>query len=44
MKSMNYGNRFVTKVSGDNGIDGVIHEDKLGFSLITYRRSAGTRV
>ena len=34
MKSMNYGNGFVTKVSGDNGIDGVIHEDKLGFSLI----------
>lgn len=34
MKSMNYGNGFVTKISGDNGIDGVIHEDKLGFSLI----------
>lgn len=34
MKSMNYGDGFVTKVSGDNGIDGVIHEDKLGFSLI----------
>ena len=24
----------MTKVSGDNGIVGVIHEDKLGFSLI----------
>lgn len=34
MKSMNYGDGFVTKISGDNGIDGVIHEDKLGFSLI----------
>ena len=34
MNSMNYGNGFVTKISGDDGIDGVIHEDKLGFNLI----------
>ena len=34
MKAMNYGDGFVTKASGDDGIDGVIHEDKLGFSLI----------
>ena len=34
MKSMNYGNGFVTKISGADGIDGVIHEDKLGFNLI----------
>ena len=25
---------LVTKISGDDGIDGVIHEDKLGFNLI----------
>ena len=25
---------FVTKTSGDGGIDGIIHEDKLGFNLI----------
>lgn len=34
MKSMGYGDGFVTKASGDDGIDGVIHEDKLGFNLI----------
>ena len=34
MKAMNYGDGFVTKSSGDDGIDGIIHEDKLGFNLI----------
>lgn len=34
MKAMGYGNGFVTKASGDDGIDGIIHEDKLGFDLI----------
>lgn len=34
MKSMGYGDGFVTKSSGDGGIDGIIHEDKLGFNLI----------
>lgn len=34
MRSMGYGDGFVTKASGDDGIDGVIHEDKLGFNLI----------
>lgn len=34
MKAMNYGEGFVTKYSGDDGIDGTIHEDKLGFNLI----------
>ncbi len=34
MKSMGYGDGFVTKASGDGGIDGIIHEDKLGFNLI----------
>jgi restriction system protein len=34
MRSMAYGDGFVTKFSGDGGIDGVIHEDKLGFNLI----------
>lgn len=34
MKAMNYGDGFVTKYSGDDGIDGIIHEDKLGFNLI----------
>lgn len=34
MKSMNYGAGSVTKSSGDGGIDGIIHEDRLGFSLI----------
>lgn len=34
MKSMNYGDGFVTKTSHDEGIDGIIHEDKLGFNLI----------
>ncbi len=34
MKSMGYGDGFVTKTSGDGGVDGIIHEDKLGFDLI----------
>ena len=34
MKAMNYGDGFVTKLSRDDGIDGIIHEDKLGFNLI----------
>ncbi len=34
MKCMNYGDGFVTKTSHDEGIDGIIHEDKLGFNLI----------
>lgn len=34
MKAMDYGDGFKTKYSGDDGIDGVIHEDKLGFNLI----------
>ena len=34
MEAMNYGKGFVTKISGDDGIDGIIHEDKLGFNLI----------
>ena len=34
MKSMGYGDGFVTKTSGDGGIDGIIHEDNLGFDLI----------
>ena len=34
MKAMDYGDGFKTKSSGDDGIDGVIHEDKLGFNLI----------
>lgn len=34
MKAMGYGDGFVTKASGDDGIDGIIHEDKLGFNLI----------
>lgn len=34
MRAMGYGDGFVTKNSGDGGIDGVIHEDKLGFNLI----------
>lgn len=34
MKAMNYGEGFVTKYSGDDGIDGIIHEDQLGFNLI----------
>ena len=33
MKAMNYGEGFVTKY-GDDGIDGIIHEDQLGFNLI----------
>ena len=27
MKAMDYGDGFVTKYSGDDGIDGIIHED-----------------
>ncbi len=34
MKAMNYGDGFKTKKSRDGGIDGIIPEDKLGFSLI----------
>lgn len=34
MKAMGYGDGFVTKASGDGGIDGIIHEDRLGFNLI----------
>ena len=34
MKAMDYGDGFRTKYSGDDGIDGVINEDKLGFNLI----------
>ncbi len=34
MKAMGYGDGFVTRASGDGGIDGVIHEDRLGFNLI----------
>ena len=34
MNAMNYGEGFVTKYSGDDGIDGIIHEDQLGFNLI----------
>lgn len=34
MKAMGYGNGFVTKATGDGGVDGIIYEDKLGFNLI----------
>ncbi len=34
MCAMGYGEGFVTKASGDNGVDGIIHEDRLGFNLI----------
>lgn len=34
MEAMNYGKGFITKISGDDGIDGIIHEDRLGFNLI----------
>lgn len=34
MRSMGYGDGFTTKQSGDDGIDGIIPEDKLGFNLI----------
>lgn len=34
MRAMGYGEGFVTKSSNDGGIDGIIHEDKLGFNLI----------
>ena len=44
MKSMGYGDGFVTKASGDDGIDGVIHEDKLGFNLIYIQAKRGILV
>lgn len=34
MQAMNYGEGTVTQLSGDGGIDGIIHEDRLGFSQI----------
>ena len=34
MRAMGYGDGFVTKSSNDGGIDGIIHEDRLGFNLI----------
>lgn len=34
LKAMGYGDGFVTKATGDGGVDGIIHEDKLGFNLI----------
>lgn len=34
MVAMNYGDGFVTKYSHDDGIDGIIREDKLGFRSI----------
>ena len=34
MKNMGYGDGFVTKTTGDAGVDGIIYEDKLGFNLI----------
>lgn len=34
MEAMGYGNGFVTKQSNDQGIDGIIHGDRLGFNLI----------
>ncbi len=34
MEVMGYGKGFVTKYSKDTGIDGIINEDKLGFSKI----------
>lgn len=34
MRAMGYGDGFVTRASGDDGIDGIIHEDRLGFNLI----------
>lgn len=34
MKTMNYGEGNNTKLSGDGGIDGIIYEDRLGFSQI----------
>lgn len=47
MKAMGYGDGFVTKTSGDGGIDGIIHEDKLGFNLIyiqAKRWATGTTI
>lgn len=47
MKAMGYGNGFVTKATGDGGIDGIIHEDKLGFNLIyiqAKRWATGTTI
>lgn len=34
MAAMGYGRGFVTKQTGDDGIDGIMREDPLGFSLI----------
>lgn len=34
MEAMGYGKGFVTKSTSDGGIDGIIHEDRLGFNLI----------
>ena len=34
LSKMGYGEGFVTKQSADDGIDGIINEDKLGFNLI----------
>lgn len=34
MQAMGYGKGFVTRASNDNGIDGIMHEDRLGFNLI----------
>ncbi len=34
MRAMNYGNGFVTRHTGDGGVDGIINEDRLGFSQI----------
>lgn len=34
MQAMGYGKGFVTRASNDNGIDGIMNEDRLGFNLI----------
>lgn len=34
MRAMGYGEGAATQYSGDGGIDGIIHEDRLGFNLI----------
>lgn len=34
MQAMGYGEGTATQYSGDGGIDGIIHEDRLGFNLI----------
>lgn len=47
MRAMGYGDGFVTKISNDGGIDGIIHEDKLGFNLIyiqAKRRKTDTTI